>query len=158
MADYSHWLDDLIGKPDSAFGSGKAEPSTQADVPRRPRAGFRASCLREKSKVPITSEQSEAQCLIHLEGEISIPFAAEFKQTLVQALNEGKDLRIDMEGATELDITALQLLWVAEREAKKASLGFSAAGSVPEQIRAATTAAGFERFPISIEPNESSEV
>jgi anti-anti-sigma factor len=141
MADYFHWLGDLIGKPDSP-----------RNVSGRPRAEFRAKWLREKSKVPITLEQSEAQCLIHLEGEITIPFAEELKQTLVQALNEGKDLRIDLEGVTELDITALQLLCVAEREAKKSSLGFSAAGRVPEDICAAATAAGFKRFPVPMEP------
>jgi ABC-type transporter Mla MlaB component len=107
--------------------------------------------------VPITLEQSEAQCLIHLEGEICITVAAELKQMLVQALMEGKDLRMDLERATELDITTLQLLWVAEREAKKTSVGFTAAGRVPEEIRAAATAAGFEKFPVPMEPKESTK-
>lgn len=107
--------------------------------------------------MPITFEQSEAQCLVHLEGEIKIPFAAELKRALVEALTAGKDLCIHLERATELDITALQLLWVAEREAKKSGLRFTAAGSVPEEIRAVAKAAGFERFPVPIEPKESTE-
>lgn len=102
--------------------------------------------------MPITFEQSEAQYVIHLEGEITIPLAAELKQAIIQALTEGKDLCVRLERATELDITALQLLWAAEREAKKSSLRFTADGSVPEEIRVAASAAGFERFPVPIEP------
>lgn len=102
--------------------------------------------------MPITLEQSEVESVIRLEGEISIPFAAELKQMLVQALSNGKGVRVDLEASTELDVTALQLLWAAEREARRSSVGFTAAGSIPETITAASTAAGFERFPVPLEP------
>jgi len=102
--------------------------------------------------VPITLEQNEVESVIRLEGAISIPLAAELKQMLIQALSEGKGLRIDLESCTELDITALQLLWAAEREARKSSAVFAAAGSVPEEITIAATAVGFERFPVPTEP------
>jgi anti-anti-sigma factor len=107
--------------------------------------------------VTITLERSEAQCLIHLEGEINIASATELKQLLVQVLAEGKDLRIDMERATELDITALQLLWVADHDAKKMALEFVAAGRVPEEISAAAKEAGFGRFPVPLESKKSNE-
>jgi ABC-type transporter Mla MlaB component len=102
--------------------------------------------------VPVTLERSDVENVVRLEGEISIPFAAELKEMLIQALSDGKGLRIDLESCTELDITALQLLWAAEREARKSSVGFTAAGAVPEAITAAATAVGFESFPVPIEP------
>ncbi len=71
-----------------------------------------------------TLEQNGAQCLIRMEGEITVACAAELKKALVQALARGNDLRMDLESATELDVTALQLLWVAEREARKLAVGF----------------------------------
>jgi anti-anti-sigma factor len=98
--------------------------------------------------VAITLDQSEKQCLIHLEGEITIASAAEFKQFLVQVLAQGKDLRMDLERAAELDVTALQLLWAAGREAKKLGMVFTLSGSVPEAIRTAAVDAGFEKFPV----------
>ena len=98
--------------------------------------------------MPITLDQNEMQCLIHLEGEINIASAEEFKQLLVQALARGKDLRMNLERADELDVTAMQLLWSAEREAKKLGVAFTVSGRVPEAIRAAAVEAGFEKFPV----------
>ena len=102
--------------------------------------------------MPITLEQNEAQYLIRLESEIDITIAAELKQMLVQGLAERKDLRLDLERATELDITALQVLWAAEREARKTNVEFTTVGSVPEKISAYAIAAGFDRFPVPMEP------
>jgi anti-anti-sigma factor len=103
--------------------------------------------------VPITFEQNEANCLIHLDGEITIAQAAELKQTLMQALKVGKDLRLDLEAATEMDITGLQLLWAADREARKLGVGFFTAGRIPEQLSAAAIEAGLEGFPVLAEVN-----
>ena len=63
--------------------------------------------------MPVNLDQGEAQCVIHLEGEIDISSAAELKKLLLLALQSGKELRLDLERATELDVTALQLLWAA---------------------------------------------
>jgi anti-anti-sigma factor len=96
--------------------------------------------------VPITLHRNEEQCTVHLEGEIDIAGAAELKKLLLQALASGKQLRIDLEHATELDITALQLLLAAEREAHRSNLGFGLAGRLPEEISAAAMDAGFAKF------------
>ena len=99
----------------------------------------------------VTLEHGEADCLIHLDGEINIAIAAELKSLLVAALALGKDLRVDLERATQLDITALQLLWAAERKAAGMGSRFAVAGSVPQELADAVADAGFERFPAPFE-------
>jgi anti-anti-sigma regulatory factor len=99
----------------------------------------------------VSLDQGDAQCLIHLESVVDINSAAELKKLLVIALQSGKEVRLDLERATELDVTALQLLWAANREAKRTEMGFSVVGRVPDAISAAVSDAGFEEFPVPLE-------
>lgn len=101
--------------------------------------------------MPITLNQNEGLCLIRMEGEINISSAAELKKLLIEGLASGSELRVDLERATELDVTALQLLWAAEREARGLGAGFTLAGRVPEEISVALSDAGFEKFPIPVD-------
>jgi anti-anti-sigma regulatory factor len=105
--------------------------------------------------VPVTLEQSAAVCVVRVEGGIDITRAAEFKELLLQALASGKNLRLNLERGAELDITALQLLWVAEREARISGKGFSLAKPVPEAIAAPAREAGFEKFPVPVDASQS---
>ena len=89
--------------------------------------------------------------MIRLDGEINIGSAAELKKLLLQALASGRELRVDLEHATELDVTALQLLWAVEREARASSRGFTLAGRVPAEISIAVVVAGFETFPVGMD-------
>ncbi len=98
--------------------------------------------------MPVTVEQSAAQSVIRLEGEINIGCAAELKDLLLQGLASGKELRVNVGRASELDVTALQLLWAAEREARKSAIKFVLAGAVPDEIKTIATDAGFENFPV----------
>jgi len=59
-----------------------------------------------------------------LEGAVDISVAAELKQSLLEALGAGKDLHISLAAVTELDVTAVQLLWAAAREAKAQGVAF----------------------------------
>jgi anti-anti-sigma factor len=104
-----------------------------------------------KGSMAVTLDQSEARCVIRLGGEINIASAAEMKKLLLQALALGRELRVDLEGATELDVTALQLLWAAEREARGSGRGFTLAGRVPEEIAATARDAGLEKFPVGVD-------
>ena len=104
-----------------------------------------------KGSMAVTLDQSEARCVIRLDGEINIVCAAEMKKLLLQALALGRELRVDLEGATELDVTALQLLWAAEREARGSGRGFTLAGRVPEEIAATARDAGLEKFPVGVD-------
>ncbi len=96
--------------------------------------------------MPVTLDQGGALCLIRLEGEISIGLATELKAALLQALASGTEVRLNLEHATELDITALQLLWAAEREARKSGKACELVAPVPPDVLRALGEAGFENF------------
>jgi len=112
--------------------------------------------------VGVTLEQDEQRSLIRLEGSIDIGCAAELKALLVQAIQSGvqsgtqstcqstcqpsREVRVQQEAATDLDVTAAQLLWAAQREAKNAGVAFTFAGETPEAAWAALANAGIQRF------------
>jgi len=97
--------------------------------------------------MPIILDQDETSCRIRLEREINISSAAELKKLLLEALSSGKEIRLDLERATEMDVTALQLVWAVEREAKAAGVNFVRVAP-PQTIAVACGEAGFEMFPI----------
>jgi len=92
--------------------------------------------------MPMTLGQSNSPSLIGLEGEINIRCATELKDLLLQALAREGALHIDLSTATEVDITALQLLWVAQREALAAGKQFQLIGPISEIIAAAMERSG----------------
>lgn len=100
--------------------------------------------------MPVILEQSEAQNLIRLEGAVDISCAAELKTLMLQALQSDKEVRISLENATDLDVTAMQLLWAAGREARVSGVGLTLTGPVPEQISAAIADAGLESLSIPL--------
>jgi anti-anti-sigma regulatory factor len=100
--------------------------------------------------VPVTLEQSESLNQIRFEGVIDISCAAELKAHFLDALNCGKRVRVSVEEAHDLDVTALQLLWAAERASKKLGVELSFAGPMPEQISKTLAQAGFDRLPLPV--------
>jgi hypothetical protein len=93
-------------------------------------------------------EQSGAVRTIRLEGVVDIGCAAELKETLVAALAAGGETHVLLEPGTALDVTAVQLLWAAERAARAAELPWALEGRAPEAVAAMVREAGFERFPL----------
>jgi anti-anti-sigma regulatory factor len=87
--------------------------------------------------------------MIRLEGEANIALAAELKQMLLQALASGKGVSVDLSGATDLDVTVVQLLWTAGREARKLNVEFGLTEVFPEQISTTLEDAGFEQVLVS---------
>ena len=102
--------------------------------------------------MPMSCDESEGLSLLRFRGDVSISSAAELKNLLRAALARGKDVQVDLSGVTEVDVTALQLLWAAEREAEAAGVGFSFAGQCPQDVALALAAAGFEKFPFCAKP------
>jgi anti-anti-sigma regulatory factor len=100
--------------------------------------------------VGITFEHRDRSSVICLEGMIDIASAAELKTILLEALKSGKALCIALDHSTDLDVTAVQLLWAAEREARASGVEFSLAGPVPEPVSAALKDAGFDSFPVPV--------
>jgi len=104
--------------------------------------------------VAVTLDQDGPQCLIRLEGEAGVFSAAELKKALLEALASRKELRVNVEQTTELGVTALQLLWAAEHEAKAMGMGWAVAGGVPDAVSSALSDAGFAGFPVATEAKE----
>lgn len=96
----------------------------------------------------VTFDRSTEPGVIRLEGEVDIAAAAELKQVLLEALASGPGARISVEKATRIDITVVQLLWAAEREAPGSGAVLALEGPVPETLRATVREAGFHRFPL----------
>jgi anti-anti-sigma factor len=101
----------------------------------------------------VTVEQGGDVCLVRLEGEINIAAAAELKASLLKALGSGSELRVDLRSVTELDVTALQLLWAAEREARGSGKAFALGGAAPESVLLAVNEVGLEKVPFAVDPS-----
>lgn len=97
----------------------------------------------------VTLKQDESLNMLRLEGDVGIGCAAEFKGLLEQALGSGGAVRVSLEGATDLDVMAVQLLWAAERKARGTGVGFSLT-EVPEPVLSALDEAGLKEFIVPI--------
>jgi anti-anti-sigma regulatory factor len=125
--------------------------------------------------MPVILKQSEALNQIRLEGVVDIASAAELKELLVNVFKAGKseagdsetdkpvadkselskEVRISVEAVTDLDVTAVQLLWAAEREARGSGVVFKLADAVPESVSAALGEAGFLEFPVPVDAKDA---
>jgi anti-anti-sigma factor len=104
--------------------------------------------IGRKSK-PVRFDRNESPGTIRLEGDVDIGSAAELKEVLLEALASKAKLRISVETATGMDVTAVQLLWAAEREARASGVILALQGPVPAILRATLREAGFDRFPFA---------
>ncbi len=98
--------------------------------------------------MPVSFNRSAVPPVIRLEGPIDIAVAGELKEVLLEALATGVEVHVGLETATSIDVTAVQLLWAAEREAKASGVAMQLEGPVPEPLRATLREAGFEWFPL----------
>jgi anti-anti-sigma regulatory factor len=94
-------------------------------------------------------EENETQSVICLEGATGIAEAARLKELLLQALKSKKEVSVSLRRATDLDVTAVQLLWASEREARSSGVTFRLAEPIPQEVSVALCDAGFEKFPVS---------
>lgn len=95
----------------------------------------------------LTLQESETANVVRFEGAVDISSAAELKDLLLQALGSGKEVHLSLAEAQSLDVTAVQLLWAAERHARTSGVALSLDDHVPEPVSAALKSAGFNEFP-----------
>jgi hypothetical protein len=100
----------------------------------------------------IAFEEGETRCVIRLEGDVDITCSDDLKRMLIEAISSRKELQVDLVRATDLDVTALQLLWAATCEAGRIAASVAVAGSVPDGIGTSVRDAGFKTFPIPVRP------
>jgi ABC-type transporter Mla MlaB component len=98
--------------------------------------------------MPIILDQSEEVITIRLLGEVDISCAIELRALLLTALGSKKKLRLELEETCELDVTTLQLLWAAEREARSCGVKFTVEQPLPQAVSRMVADAGFEKFPL----------
>lgn len=109
---------------------------------------------RAKEKcLPVSLEQDGALSRIRLQGAIDIGCAQELKQLLVQGVTAGVELHVLLAEATDLDVTAMQLIWAARRSAEVSGVAFMISGAEPESVSSALGNAGLEQF---LFPSEAS--
>lgn len=99
--------------------------------------------------MPILSEQGPQSRSIHLQGAVDIATASELKAALQEALERKEAIHLSLAEITCLDITAVQLLWAAERAARSASVPLEVEGRLKEELVAMLRGVGFEGFPLS---------
>jgi anti-anti-sigma factor len=118
----------------------EARPATGCAI------GSRLYCSNavEEPAVSIALSQTDGASLIRLEGGIDISSAADLKTALLDAVKAGKGVVVKLVAVSEFDLTAYQLLWAAQREAKKAGLKFAVAGQLPKPIQASLAAMGLD--------------
>lgn len=95
--------------------------------------------------MPVTTDRTQACRTITLGGECTLASAAELKAALVEWMSSGQDLQLVLEPVGEIDVSLLQLLWAAAREAERAGAGFLC--RTPESAVSAARDAGFPQFP-----------
>jgi ABC-type transporter Mla MlaB component len=93
----------------------------------------------------LKKERLENRSVIRLEGELTVASAAELKGVLMEALSGGEDCEVDLGGAEGIDLTVMQLLWAAGREAGR--LGVNIVFHAQEAASMAARDAGFEQWP-----------
>ena len=94
--------------------------------------------------MPVAIEWQETQSIVRLEGDLGLNSAAELKGILLDCLASGKALVLDLERAGEIDVSILQLLWAAGREAAREGTGI--ASRVSDVAAGTVRDAGFEPF------------
>jgi anti-anti-sigma factor len=82
--------------------------------------------------------------VVRLSGSIDIASAAELKAALLKAFEAGKPIRVSIDGLSDLDVTALQLLWAAKQDAAKSGVEFAMDGKPPNAVGSLLTELGME--------------
>jgi anti-anti-sigma regulatory factor len=96
--------------------------------------------------MPVTLKFGKQKSTLCLDGQIDIASSAELKKALLDALSAGKKLNISLERVTDLDVTAVQLLWAARREAQSANIDFAFDKREPQEVTAALADVGLDLF------------
>ena len=80
---------------------------------------------------------------ILLQGDLSVGSAAKLKDELQESVNNASDLLVDLSGAQSVDISIIQLLCAAFKEARKTNKKISLTGVLQPELIEAFYACGF---------------
>lgn len=80
---------------------------------------------------------------LSLSGDLTIRNAAEFKEAVANAMDQSKQLELNLSEVERLDLTTLQILCAAHRTLLKKGRILSVSGSIPAIFRETVQLAGF---------------
>lgn len=98
----------------------------------------------------IQCERDGSTCLIRLAGAVGVDCSAETKQALVDVILPGNQVRLELDPSADLDITTIQLLLAAKREALARGTPFVLAGDVTGQFSAICSETGLDEFLLAV--------
>jgi len=107
-----------------------------------PAPGSKTTRQVEGIHVPAILEEGSTTFTLRLDGEMEIGDALDLKRLLLVALGSRKEMRIELIGVTELDITSMQLLWAAVTEASTIGSSISFEDPIPEYAASSLSQAG----------------
>lgn len=90
-------------------------------------------------------EEGGETLVLAVRGELTIPFAGEFREALVNAFDRAARVVVDVAGVSAVDITGLQLLCSAHRSSYARNKALRLAGEEAGAFADAVGLAGFER-------------
>jgi anti-anti-sigma factor len=123
----------------------EAVPSEPAITSQPAEPGPRQEARERLSE---TLDATVVDRVIRLQGPVDIASAAGLKQQLQEALQSGDEIRISLQEVSELDVTAVQLLWAARRAARAAGVGFQVL-LPPAEVVGLLAEAGLESFVVA---------
>lgn len=91
------------------------------------------------------AEDSGDRCILGIEGDLTIPFAGDFRGALLDAFELAGSVEVDVSRVSAVDITGLQLLCSAHRAACTRQKGFLLTGRDNPVFAESVSLAGFER-------------
>jgi anti-anti-sigma regulatory factor len=100
------------------------------------------SRTRQETDVAITFERDGTSSRIRLTGVIDVAAAEELKDVFLEALGSSQELDLVVAEVTYLDVTAVQLLWAARREASTQGVAWIFEDAVPEEVLSTLSRAG----------------
>jgi anti-anti-sigma regulatory factor len=83
------------------------------------------------------------QNVAKLEGRLTVERAAQLSEILKETIDHSDRVVVDCSGATDMDVSFLQILYAADRSCALGNKEFSLAGRCPEVMRQALRRAGF---------------
>ncbi len=85
--------------------------------------------------------------IVNLQGSLSIERAAALKAEIAEALRGGDSVLLSLSLAEDLDLSCLQVIYAAKRQALSSGKALHFLGSVPSRIARRLAACGFLRGP-----------
>lgn len=105
----------------------------------------------------IHENKQTASIHIEIEGEMTISRAAELREQILPALQQGGEVEIDLSGVTEIDASGVQLMLAAKIEsmARDVKLVFACHSQAVQEVLDLCDLGSFFGDPVVISPKQA---